>query len=465
MANEITNLHRANALAMADKGVSKEHRIRDSLVRGLCIRVRGKRAIWAVMTREQSIQIGDAEVMSVKDARERAREVLAERKPQIRKAVATLTQVGINSVDASLLARGLPIDPTDKWVDHWTWEDGMKAFLEWKLPQLSPRWAHQFNAKAKDNIFFPVEFRALSKIGYPEIDMIRAEARATYPEAKAAAVMSAGLQMLDYVWKEHRTQAGLTKLSAPWWRELRVSRKQSGQRHAPSTDEVVMTLAVLKADPSMCQRKLSVLTFCVHSAQRINQVCMTEREQIEIHEDGSGTIHWRGDQTKNKKPQALWLPQQTMDLVAKTGIWAFPADEKGRRHLNPSVITRWLADLWRPPAKARRDAPGKRRRGPPPGTGRRPSILRDAGIEPWTPHGVRTTCSSELIEAQMDGAASAILSHTPKNLLLPDRPTETRAEAVTLRYYNRAQRMPLKRIGIEKWHAVLKEAEDRLRNS
>jgi integrase len=462
MTQEITNIHRAHALALAEKGTAKDHRIRDSLVRGLCLRVRGKRATWALMTRSQSINLGDADDMSVKDARERARDILNERRPVLRKAVATLTKAGINPIDAGLLARGVPIDPTDRYVEHWTWQQGMDAFLEVKLPKLAPRWATQFKKYARDDVFFPLEYRAISTIKYPQLDLIRAEIRKTYTEAKAHAVMSAGLQMMNYIWKEHRTQAGLADLHAPWWTELGIDRPPSGQRHVPTTDEVVMTLAVLRDNNKICRRKLAALTFCVLSVQRIQQVCKTERDQIDIHSDGSGIVHWRGNQTKNRKPQALWLPKDTIDLVATEGRWAFPSSATGLHHVKPSVITRWLADLWRPPAKPSLTRLLQRRRGPPPGTGRNPSILRDAGLPHWTPHGVRTTCSTELIEAQMDGASSAILGHTPKNLLLPERPIETRAEAVTLRYYNRAQRIPLKRAGIEKWHAILREAEQRL---
>jgi integrase len=462
MTQEITNLHRANALAMADKGVEKEVRIRDSLVRGLCIRVRGKRAVWALMTRAQSIPIGDAEELSVKEARERARYILHEKRPAVRDAVATLIKVGINPIDAGLMARGIPIDPTDKFVDHWTWKKGMDAFLVHKLPSLSARWRKQVKKFARDNVFFPAEFRPLSKLDYAQLDLIRKDARATYSKTRAAQVISVGIQMLDYVWKEHRTEAGLTKLPGPWWTDLRVSRGASGSRHMPSMDDLVQSLAVLRADNSVCRRKLAALSFCISSAQRINQVCSTECEQIEWHEDGSATIHWRGTQMKNKKPQALWLPAEAMKHVQKDGIWAFPSDEQGRTRLSSSVVTRWLTEMWRPPARPKLNLTGKKRRGPPPGTGRKPSILRNALIEPWTPHGARTTCSTLLIDAELDGAASAILGHVPRNVTLPERPPETRAEAVTLRHYNRAQRVPLKRKGIEKWHAALREAEARL---
>lgn len=187
--------------------------------------------------------------------------------------------------------------------------------------------------------------------------------------------------MLDFVWKEHRTEAGLTKLPGPWWIDLRISRGKHGSRHMPTISEVVESLAILRADNGVCRKKLAVLSFCVASAQRIQQVCRTECDQITWEEDGSATIHWRGNQMKNKKPHALWLPAETMKHVRKNGVWAVPMDEKGRKPQAASAVTRWLADMWRPPARPKLNLTGKKRRGPPPGTGRKPSLLRTALIE------------------------------------------------------------------------------------
>lgn len=143
------------------------------------------------MTREQSIQIGDAEELSVKEARERARDILHEKRPAVRKAVATRAKIGINPIDSGLMARGIPIDPTDKYVDHWTWEKGMDVMLSNKQPVVSTRWAAQLKKLARDDIFFPVEFRALSMLDYAQLDLIRKEARLTYSKTRAAQVIGA----------------------------------------------------------------------------------------------------------------------------------------------------------------------------------------------------------------------------------------------------------------------------------
>jgi len=126
---ELKSSHVAQAAALAEEGQKKEVRLRDSVVPGLCIRVRGRTASWHIMTRAQSIRLAAIDELSLKAARERARDVLSEKKPPLKRAVAALMEAGIGPVDANLLARGVPIDPQDKWVGTWSWDDAMEKFL------------------------------------------------------------------------------------------------------------------------------------------------------------------------------------------------------------------------------------------------------------------------------------------------------------------------------------------------
>ena len=63
----------------------------------------------------------------------------------------------------------------------------------------------------------------------------------------------------------------------------------------------------------------------------------------------------------------------------------------------------------------------------------------------------------------LDSAASAILAHTGTNSEgLVERPNQTsRAESVTMRHYNRSQRIPLKTLGMKAWNKELSEARVR----
>ena len=460
---ELKASHVAQAAALADAGQEKEIRMRDSVVPGLCIRVRGRTASWHVMTRSQSIRLAAVDELSLKAARERARDVLSDNTPQLRRAVAVLLDVGISPVDAKLIARGLPIDPQDKWVDTWTWNDAMSRFLCEKEKELSKRWFRLYKKYAEDDVFFPVQFQALAKLNYPKLDLIRQDARKNYRSSRAKRIMAAAIDMLDWIWTEHRTEGGLHKLTSPWWRELTVKSPKSAERFVPSIDVLAKTLLVLDQTPGLKRVHVNVVAFIVATGQRIDQVCSLERSQIEVNSDGSGVIHWPGRQMKGAEPHALWAPADVLKLVASNGRYAFPADEKGDRPVRSSVINRWLGNLWgRKSTKPSKHYKGKP--GPSPGTGALPTVLKDAEIPYWTPHSVRSVLATELIDAMLDAAASAILSHKrPGTKDLPERPVvDERAEEVTLRHYSRAQRLPLKKLGMIEWHKRLREARKRI---
>jgi hypothetical protein len=175
MKVELKSAHVLQALSLAEAGVKGEKRVRDTLVPGLCLRIRGRSASWHLMTRAQSLRLANADDLSVKEARERARSVVQETKPQIKRAVAVMLEAGIPSIDANLIARGLPIDPTDKWVGTWTWSKAMGEFLVAKAEELSPNWFRQFKRFAKDDVFFPLEERAIAKMEFAHLDAIRHE--------------------------------------------------------------------------------------------------------------------------------------------------------------------------------------------------------------------------------------------------------------------------------------------------
>jgi integrase len=256
---------------------------------------------------------------------------------------------------------------------------------------------------------------------------------------------------------------GLHQLTYPWWRELTVKQPRSSKGFVPSIDVLAKTVLVLRLTPGLKPAHIRIVEFLVATAQRIDQVCSLERSQVETNEDGSGVIHWTSRQMKSGLPHALWAPAEVLAFIAPKGQYAFPANESGDRPVRSSVINRWLGNLW-----GRKSAPGREhyegKPGPAPGTGSLPPVLKEAGIPFWTPHAVRSVLATELIDAMLDAAASAILSHKrPRTTDLPERPSEeSRAEEVTLRHYSRAQRPPLKKLGMQEWSRRFAEAEKRV---
>jgi integrase len=462
MKVELKSAHVLQALSLAEAGVKGEKRVRDTLVPGLCLRIRGRSASWHLMTRAQSLRLANADDLSVKEARERARSVVQETKPQIKRAVAVMLEAGIPSIDANLIARGLPIDPTDKWVGTWTWSKAMGEFLVAKAEELSPNWFRQFKRFAKDDVFFPLEERAIAKMEFAHLDAIRQEVRASYSATRARRVMAAAIEMLDWIWKEHRSEVGLQKLQYPWWRDLSLSPKQSKARFVPTADMLVRTLGVLAATHGLKSVHGKILRFLVFTAQRIDQVCSLKASQVERQPDGSAIVHWTAKDMKGRQPHAIWVSKKTADLIAEKGEYAFPADDDGKRPVRPSVINRWLANLWgRPSTKPKAERNGKP--GPKPGAGALPAMLKNADIPYWTPHAVRSVFATVLIDAMQDAAASAILAHKrPKSSPLPEKPSHAGAEDVTLRFYSRSQRLPLKQAGMELWLAALKAVEEKI---
>ncbi|HXZ16620.1 MAG TPA: tyrosine-type recombinase/integrase, partial [Roseiarcus sp.] len=450
MKTELKSAHLVQAIAWAEEGVEAEKRIRDTIVPGLCIRIRGRSAAWHLMTRTQSIRLAAVDELSVKDARERARSVLQETKPKIKRAVAAMLEAGIPPVDANLIARGIPIDPTDKWVGTWTWSKGMGEFLVTKAEELSPNWFRQFRRFALDDVFFPLEARALAKLEFAHLDAIRQEVRTTYSATRASRVMSAAIDMLDWIWKEHRSEAGLQKLQYPWWRDLSLKQKTGRPRFVPSVDNLVRTISALEREPDLKSVHVKIVHFVVATAQRIDQVCSLKRSQVQNNPDRSAIVHWTAKDMKGRQPHAIWIPKEVARLIANEGNYAFPADQDGRRPVRPSVINRWLGNLWGT-TSTKPKVERKGRPGPKPGYRALPPVLKEAGIPYWTPHAVRSVFATVLIDAMQDAAASAILAHKrPKSVPLPERPADTaRAEDVTLRFYSRSQRLPLKQAGME----------------
>jgi hypothetical protein len=71
---------------------------------------------------------------------------------------------------------------------------------------------------------------------------------------------------------------------------------------------------------------------------------------------------------KSGQAHALCVPSDVLELIPPRGKYAFPADALGARPVRPSVINRWLGNLWgRTSSKGRAHYEGKP--GPPPGTG------------------------------------------------------------------------------------------------
>lgn len=463
MKTELKAAHIAQGLAAAESGDQKDLRIRDTQVPGLCVRVRGHTATWTLMTRTQSIKLADLEDLSLRAARDRAREVLRATTPPVKRAVAALRDVGIGEVDANLLARGLPIDPTDKFIDAWTWETAMDKFLEVKIAELTPKWFKQYKSYAKDGEFFPVEFRALPTIDYPVLDLVRQNLRSVYKPTRVLRMMEAAVEMLDWVWQNHRTEGGLHKTPYPWWRDLREKPTKSKERFIPSLAKIVITIDLLKQVDDLKASHVKILDFTIQTAQRIDQVCSLKSSQVEKNEDGSAIVHWTKAQMKGKQPHALWIPKAAVALINFDTTYAFPADASGMRSIQPSVINRWMGNLWGRERKAKRKPAYKGKPGPPPGTGAIKPVLKDANIPYWTPHAIRTTLSSVLIDNSMDAAASAILAHKKRGAgPIPAKPDENQAEEVTLRHYNRAQRLPLKMEGVLAWHKAMEATRVRL---
>ena len=298
----------------------------------------------------------------------------------------------------------------------------MTRFLDQKLNEQSIRWFRQYKKYAEDDVFFPVQFQPLAKLAYAKLDLIRQESRQLYRPSKAKRVMAAAIDMLDWVWAEHRTQGGLDRLTFPWWRELTVKQPRSLKRFAPSIDVLAKTVVVLRQSSGLKQVHVKIVEFIVATAQRIDQVCSLERSQIERNPDGSGVIHWSNAQMKSGIPHALWVPSEVLGQIASEGRYAFPADERGHRPVRSSIINRWLGNLWGKRSTARSE-PYKGKPGPPRGTGSLSPVLKEAGIPFWTPHAVRSVLATELIDAMLDAAASAILSHKRMGTVdLPQRP-------------------------------------------
>ena len=408
MKTELKAAHVLQAAAWGEAGVKSEKRIRDTIVPGLCIRIRGRSAAWHLMTRTQSIRLAAIDELSVKDARERARSVLQETKPKIKRAVAAMLGAGIPPVDANLIARGIPIDPTDKWVGTWTWSKAMSEFLVTKATELSPNWLRQFRGLARDDVFFRLEERPLAKLEFAHLDAVRQEVRTTYSAIRASRVMSAAIEMLDWIWKEHRSEAGPQKLQYPWWRDLSLKQKGGRQRFVPSVDNLVRTIAALEREPNLKSVHVKIVHFIVTTAQRIDQVCSLKRSQVQHNPDGSAIVHWTAKDMKGRQPHAIWIPAKAAELITREGDYAFPADREGHRPVRPSVINRWLSNLWgRPSTKPKAERDGKP--GPKPGVGALPAVLKQSGIPYWTPHAVRSVFATVLIDAMQDSAASAIL--------------------------------------------------------
>jgi integrase len=229
-------------------------------------------------------------------------------------------------------------------------------------------------------------------------------------------------------------------------------------------EELARTLALAERHRTLGQTEhatsagtMAMLWALVLTGQRTYALSRTETEAVvpwdNADRDGWCVVGWSKEVTKSRLPHAIPLPPEAKEIIdrilephiTKKGPskWLFPSlREDGP--VSPNSVNQLLNRLG-----------GVRNSGSK--SARLPDILAAHGIRRWVPHDTRRALTTYLSERDLGGSASAILDHT----MSKNSDERMRTAPVTRLHYDRAQRLPLKSLGMEVWVKAILEAYEK----
>ncbi|MEH3064681.1 MAG: hypothetical protein PGN33_18715 [Methylobacterium radiotolerans] len=464
----------------------------------LVLRGRGRAVRFYYRRRDATIGLGDADVVSLKEARFRAvfvHEVL-EQGGSVREAKEAVRVIEAKKrlhADADIAhheaAKVMLKDHGGGPNRAWTWREMSAAYLVESLPKLAERWGKQVAALLGDERFELIADRPLNGLEFDDVDNVIKQIVAARGAGPAKRIVEIVKKMMNWAAAAQRTKrSGLDKVNK-WWLDLSVEHKTSIRDHTPLIKELVTTIIIVermterKKSP-VAQGTLGMLWAAVLLAQRAGQFQYMTRKRLlapDAHDEfahdyafddeedekpveetlgpGWKIFTWSPQEMKKSRghplPHVLPIPPEALAVLLQFGT--------GSKFLFPSgkadgpCTQSALNQLFRRLAGARNTSRSSKSKTDEKG-------LRSGGfdffaankIRQWTPHDVRNTITGFLNFHKMGGASSAILSHRERRD--GEKAERERMLSVTKLHYHHDQQIFLKADGMNKWtKAVLKK--------
>ncbi|NJL50241.1 MAG: tyrosine-type recombinase/integrase [Blastochloris sp.] len=467
----LTYAHVRHALQLAEDGTTSLAEWADEREPGLRIRVRGRAATWLLQFGRHTVTLGPAKRWTPLQAREMASHVRGMLRSELDPRPWIAARLAGATPDE---AAGVLLHRRAKQRQEWSLGTVLQTYLDEHIRQgrvvrgvrrpPSTATARDVEAVLRSEPFAAIAnlfTRQFDEAAFEQFRNATAAAHGGSASRKAVAYVSAALSWARF---HHAAASGL--VGAPrWWRDVRSIHVETVRNRMPSVADLGLTLALAREAQHLSpsggtgpsETAVLALWFVLLTAQRLSVVGIEHRFVVEDDRagDGSGIVYIPAELMKSRREHVVPLPPAAMALVrpaiaaakAAQSRWLFPAPRKRRADedlpIHKSTLYHLLLRL------RGGHATGKRRLAP--------DLLSAAGVSvpDWSPHDVRRTFATVIEDRTTRGdAVSAVLDHAQDGgrSMVPD------AAAITRIAYSRAQRLPLKRLALEPWVAMIFEA-------
>lgn len=472
---------------------------RDVKQTGLVLRLQAKSAVWLLRRRTNTYTVGRTTDFSIFYARwlvghalamaeaggdpreyiDRVRKVLIDTDGEAAMALNEKLWLDENN---RLIGPEVPIDD-----EQWTWSFLRQKFLEEKMPDLGRAWGPQFRKILEHQAFGSIERLPVSKVGLKELNSVKRNLSRQLPKSQATRAMNQTKAMLNWAYSEHPAEVGFDEYTPPWWLRLNIKYEQKQRLRTPEITELVRTLLLaehLHANPGKSGRSIGAGTIgalwaVILTGQRIGPLLKTTTKHIYSHDglpEGWKVLNWTAKEMKPARgealPHSLPIPPQAHDILSRFRVeagggragWLFPSATGSTCVSNAgleALLRRLDGIRYKTTRHPKGEGPGRGRAKPrtPDSTrqaGR--SLLKELGIEYWTPHDVRRSLQSFLDDKELGGIGSAILAHREGRSKNKKENEEERTQTTTMIHYSRGQKVVLKSKGMKLWTDAIFEA-------
>lgn len=468
------HVKKAKAMVATGRVQGRGHEFVDIPCPGLVLRVTPQAATWYLRLRETTIRIGAAENMPIADIRTlatRARLAVkdgADPRRDLRIFEESMIQTGDPEV-AEIAAFPQVLDDVSdedrRRYGPWQWRDLLEEFLKAKKAKLDPDYYPQYETYLRHPAFERILRRPVVALTIDHLEQIRDDLLEACVPSAAKRSISQMKDAFTWAWTHKGRLSGLNKYEYPWWSRLVVEWSSEAREHTPTVDELARTLALAERHRTLGQTEhatgagtLAMLWALVLTAQRTYALSRTETEAVVLWDnadrEGWWSVGWGKEVTKSKMPHAIPLPPEAKAIIdgimepyiAKKGSskWLFPSI-RTKGPVSPNSVNQLLNRL----AGIRNGETEER--------DPERDLLSQHGIRRWIPHDTRRALTTFLVNADLGGSASAILDHT----MSKDEDERQKTAPVTRLHYDRAQRLPLKSLGMELWCKAVIAAYER----
>jgi hypothetical protein len=472
--------------------VGKVAEWRDKKTTGLTLRITPGKAVWFVRRREITLRLGTTTDIDLDQARYFAEQtnLAAKRKRNLREFVDTLVRLETSSKYKDRMGHG---EVADQFADEtsllayrkrigdtgvtWTWKTLTNKFLEYQKAKLKVTYREKYERYLNLKEFDFLNDRPVNEIKLRDLERVRDDIFRNHARSAVHRAVTQSKRMMTWAWKFHATDSGLEEVEAEWWNRWSFEYSTGTRDHAPTIEEIARTLVLAEKFRNIADGEhetyagtLGALWGVALTAQRTGAFLKMRLDRMfePAKSDklrGWKIVNWTSDEMKGGRdggrPFSLPVPPEALKILlryhAESGgmsKWMFTGRDPEASITQSALrllMYRLQGRVYDHTVKQKPVRKGKP--GPKPRPKKhRPDLFALYGIEPWTPHELRTTMTTFLDDNRLGGAATAILGHKTDHDRVDAR---ERMATITEQHYNRSQRIGLKAEGMALWVKTL----------